>query len=234
MTVYLAGTQTLASLFSDDGITPTTNPVTTDSLGRFFFYTADGKYDLKVSGGLIVSPFTEFNVIVNDPFEINTGDATVAVPALNLPSTGVLAWNADLSLSRDSAGVIDVGTGTLGSTGGTVKAKRFLPNGAGGGLTFNSSWGSTSTVSGVAGNDNSYTATVTANGSGIITNPQIAVVFGTIWPNVPGCIMQQTGGTGAINTLVVISRAANAIVFQWNGLAVAGLTYEFTSMVSGR
>lgn len=33
-----------AVIYSDDGITPTTNPLTTDSEGRFAFYAANGNY----------------------------------------------------------------------------------------------------------------------------------------------------------------------------------------------
>jgi hypothetical protein len=54
MTVYQAGTSTLANLFSDDDVTPIGNPVTADSLGRVQFRVAIGRYDLvsvAVSGG---------------------------------------------------------------------------------------------------------------------------------------------------------------------------------------
>lgn len=46
VTVKEAGTETLATLYSDDGVTPLANPVTTDSNGVFAFYVADGDYDL--------------------------------------------------------------------------------------------------------------------------------------------------------------------------------------------
>jgi Collagen triple helix repeat (20 copies) len=55
MTVYQAGTSTLATLFSDDDVTPIANPVTADSLGRVQFRVAIGRYDLvsvAVSGGM--------------------------------------------------------------------------------------------------------------------------------------------------------------------------------------
>lgn len=42
-----AGSGALATIYSDDGITPIANPVSTDSNGRFAFYVADGRYDLK-------------------------------------------------------------------------------------------------------------------------------------------------------------------------------------------
>ena len=49
VTVYQAGTTTKADLFTDDtGSTPLANPVTTDGLGTFSFYVADGNYDLLI------------------------------------------------------------------------------------------------------------------------------------------------------------------------------------------
>ena len=46
VTVYLADTVTLASLYSDNGTTPIANPLTTDYAGRFEFWAANGLYDV--------------------------------------------------------------------------------------------------------------------------------------------------------------------------------------------
>lgn len=46
VTVYLTGTLTLASIFSDNGITPKANPFTGNADGSYFFYAANGRYDL--------------------------------------------------------------------------------------------------------------------------------------------------------------------------------------------
>lgn len=75
VTVNLAGTGTAATIFSDDGITPTTNPVTTDALGRFSFYIADGRYDLIVSGATLAGPFSVLNQEIADLTEESPGDA---------------------------------------------------------------------------------------------------------------------------------------------------------------
>lgn len=48
--VKLAGTATPATIYSDDGVTPVTNPLTTDANGYFEFYVADGLYDITVNG----------------------------------------------------------------------------------------------------------------------------------------------------------------------------------------
>lgn len=46
-------------------------------------------------------------------------------PELKLPSGGWLDWNSDTGFSRISAGVIGIGTGTAGSTAGTIQASLF-------------------------------------------------------------------------------------------------------------
>lgn len=46
VTVYLAGTLTLATLYNANGSSAKANPFTNDSDGTFEFYTANGRYDL--------------------------------------------------------------------------------------------------------------------------------------------------------------------------------------------
>src|SRR5712664_3093337 len=75
--VFLTGTQTLASLFSDDGLTPSANPLTTKapasgSPGAFDFYIADGRYDLRFSG-VGIATFTQQNVEIADITEAGPG-----------------------------------------------------------------------------------------------------------------------------------------------------------------
>lgn len=66
------------------------------------------------------------------------GGATIGTDALGVTGTTSLsdtlklvtgkaiAWNGDTGLSRDSAGIVDVGNGTAGNTSGTVKANQFI------------------------------------------------------------------------------------------------------------
>lgn len=51
VTVYLTGTATLATLYSDDALTAQANPFTTSSIGEYSFYVEDGVYDITFSGG---------------------------------------------------------------------------------------------------------------------------------------------------------------------------------------
>lgn len=65
VTVYIADTVTPAELYSDNGVTPIANPVTTDDLGRFGFWTAGGRYDLCYAGATIES-YCDENVQIID------------------------------------------------------------------------------------------------------------------------------------------------------------------------
>lgn len=56
--VYLAGTLTPATIYSDAVLTAKANPFTADANAYWFFYAADGDYDVKFSGGGITTPFT--------------------------------------------------------------------------------------------------------------------------------------------------------------------------------
>jgi hypothetical protein len=48
--IKLAGTATPATIYSDDGVTTTPNPLTTNANGYFEFYVANGLYDIAVNG----------------------------------------------------------------------------------------------------------------------------------------------------------------------------------------
>lgn len=59
VTVYLTGTLTLATIFSDNNGTGKANPFTASVTdGYWFWYANNGRYDVKLSGGGIPTPFT--------------------------------------------------------------------------------------------------------------------------------------------------------------------------------
>lgn len=65
ITVKLAGSSTLASLFLDETGTPKSNPFTSNSVdARFEFYVDAGRYDITFSGTGIISPFTWSDVFI--------------------------------------------------------------------------------------------------------------------------------------------------------------------------
>jgi len=70
ITVYESGTSTLATIYSDNSVPPTSlaNPFTADATtGRWSFLTLDGVYDIQFSGGGITAPFSITAMHVGNP-----------------------------------------------------------------------------------------------------------------------------------------------------------------------
>lgn len=67
VTVYRAGTTTLANIYSNNSGSIKANPFTSDSVtANYFFYADNGRYDVKLSGTGIASPFTIGDIILSD------------------------------------------------------------------------------------------------------------------------------------------------------------------------
>lgn len=49
--VFDSGTLNLSAIFSDNGVTPKPNPFTAAVSGQYFFYAADGTYDVRMTNG---------------------------------------------------------------------------------------------------------------------------------------------------------------------------------------
>ncbi len=118
-TVYVAGTSTAATLYSDNGITPLANPFLSSSTGQVAFYAANGLYDLVVSkiGYLTVT----ISAIELDDLLAPSGSNSVGyLPA----GTGAVATTVQTKL-RESVSVLDfgaVGDGVADDTTAIVNA----------------------------------------------------------------------------------------------------------------
>jgi hypothetical protein len=73
-----------ATIYSDNGITQTTNPLTTDNNGAFSFYAADNRYQLVVSGNNITTT-TINDILLVDPLPAD-------LPT-SLPGASGQLWN---------------------------------------------------------------------------------------------------------------------------------------------
>ncbi len=76
VSVYLTGTLTLATIYSDVSNTPLANPFTADTNGYWFFYALNGRYDITLSGAGFPSPFTFGD------YGLGTGGAATVIPPL--------------------------------------------------------------------------------------------------------------------------------------------------------
>jgi hypothetical protein len=92
--VYAAGTTTEATLYSDNGVTEITNPVTTNSKGQANFWVADGVYDLYVTGDNITA-YTLEDVYIYEPIGATATQTltnkTLASPSITFASTSKTA-----------------------------------------------------------------------------------------------------------------------------------------------
>lgn len=73
-----------AAIYSDNGVTPAANPLTTDTNGAFAFYAADNRYQLVISGTNISTQ------TVND---IELVDMLDVINTTALPASSGKFWN---------------------------------------------------------------------------------------------------------------------------------------------
>lgn len=80
--LYPAGTA--ATIYSDNGVTPATNPLTTDANGQYSYYAADGHYQEVISGSNIATQ------IINDVLLVDLLPADLPT---SLPAGAGKLWN---------------------------------------------------------------------------------------------------------------------------------------------
>jgi len=186
------------------------------------------------------------------PFLSITGMTVVSagrVPALVFsPTQGGQIWGIhNLSPAILGHGVlapISLANTVLSLNDGThetgIEAPFFISDGGqavvASGITPSAGWGNTASVpsGAVVGNNNRFTFVVTSNGTGLVANPTVAVVWPSPFPAIPQAQCKQVGGTGAIAFVTGedSSITVNGLTFIWNGTpAGGGATYQFNCHV---
>lgn len=120
--VKLAGTSTDAVIYSDNGITPKSNPVNTNTNGEFSFYVEDGRYDLVYSGAGL-STRTDSDVVIEDAadkFSDIASDLGSSMVGYMPSGTGAVATTVQDALRGVSVSIEDFGGGV--SKSATVNA----------------------------------------------------------------------------------------------------------------
>lgn len=109
VTVYLAGTLTLATIYSDNSSTPKANPFTATVLGYWNFYAANNRYDVTLSAGGIGTPFTYGDILLADP-------SVIATPVLSFNGrTGnVVPLSGDYSIGMITGNIVNSFNGRTG------------------------------------------------------------------------------------------------------------------------
>lgn len=146
------GTGALATIYSDDGVTPVSGSVvTTDSSGTFSFYAPDGRYDLTASASGVTKIVGD--VVVQDILESSTGDGNAKFPLVQTGSgtagAPTFAFTTDTTTGffRQAASVIGVAiagtcrwllnaTGAILGSGGAIGWSSNADPSAAGGDSF--------------------------------------------------------------------------------------------------
>ena len=121
--VYLTGTSTLATLYSDNGVTPKANPISSSSTGRIEFYAADGRYDISVvkSGYTTV---TLADILLEDLADATPGVFTTVSASQTFRTTGYSSPASGAGLEIDYG--VSVDTGRILSYDRTASAAKYL------------------------------------------------------------------------------------------------------------
>jgi hypothetical protein len=127
-TVYLTGTTTLATIYADNSGTAKANPFTAASTGQWSFYVNDGRYDVRLSGGGISTPFT-----LSDFKALDWG--TLGASGTVLRSNGSNAVWATLGASDvptlpNLSGTLTAAKGGTGQGGGFSKGDILIASAA--------------------------------------------------------------------------------------------------------
>jgi hypothetical protein len=99
VTVYLAGTVTLATIYTNSSGTAKANPFTADATAYWFFYVANGKYDIRFSGFGVTTPFTIPDVIVTGTGSGGVISVGLSAPMQFLVSNSPITSSGTISLS---------------------------------------------------------------------------------------------------------------------------------------
>lgn len=125
----------LATIYSDDGVTPAANPITSDSLGYFEFYAPDGTYDIVINGvttytDVLLADGVAMGVDLSSTTDAAKGTALVGFRTVKTGASGrVLATKLEElpSLGDFTSGTAAVAALTTSDGGGTLR----LPPGNG-------------------------------------------------------------------------------------------------------
>lgn len=115
----------LATLYSDNGVTPQSNPIVTAADGKFLFYAANGIYSAVITAPSYNSA-TITGITLNDPAPAPTFTGTGAyvlqtsptliTPNLGTPSAAVLTSAIGLPIDGGTTGTLPVNRGGTGIT----------------------------------------------------------------------------------------------------------------------
>lgn len=106
----------VATIYSDNGVTATSNPLTTDADGEFVFYASNGEYQLIITSSLLPAAINVAPIFLFDPQDAEAGIQAEAIVGLN--ATAIPDGTVFYAKGRDTAN--DGGGGTFTYSAGSV------------------------------------------------------------------------------------------------------------------
>ena len=129
VTIYDVGTLDLASIFADDSGTVKSNPFTASATGFWFWYANDARYDVRLSGGGIVTPFTIGDILLDD----TKNDVTTIV---SVASSATPTFDASLGTIFTNTLTANVTSSTISNPVTGQRITLYLAQDGTGGWTF--------------------------------------------------------------------------------------------------
>lgn len=106
VSVFNQGTVVLASIFGDNGITPKSNPFVSDSTtGLAFFYAANGRYDIQLSG-------TGFSTFTLADIELTDISDPTVIASLTVTGNAAIGGNETVGGTLGVTGAVTAGSYT--------------------------------------------------------------------------------------------------------------------------
>lgn len=146
VSIYNSGTAVLATIYSDNMSTPKANPFSASATALWFFYAANARYDVTISGGGLASPITYSDFLLDDS---STGITTLNGLTATTQTFATGTSGTDFAIvSATSTHTFNLPTASGTNTGKLSAADWSTFNGKESVLTFNSPLSrSTNTIS---------------------------------------------------------------------------------------
>ncbi|HXE49571.1 MAG TPA: hypothetical protein VN663_14425 [Ramlibacter sp.] len=125
----------VATIYSDNGVTPQTNPIVTGTLGDFSFYAADSRYALRITGSNISGTVQVNDILLEDPADGSalTVSTLTASGNISTSTAGAGLRVKEGSNAKQGVATLTAGSVVVANTSITASSRIQLTSNADGG-----------------------------------------------------------------------------------------------------